>query len=227
MSESRDKAGKPLPKGRKARREAVRERLLARDLDGLAAWARRGERLVTTLFSLLLDADELVRWRAIEGFGRVASVLAEEDPERVREILRRILWAMNDESGGLLRHGPEAVAEILVRVPALIPEYAPLLPSFLTEEPFERGAHWAVARVASVATTSFRKRTGELEGSLKDPDPAIRFHAALALLRIAGEDAVDEIAELRADPSTFRVYDLRSGTFLTQTIGDGLAKEGA
>lgn len=42
-----------------------------------------------------------MRWRAIEGMGAVAHRMAGEDPEAVRNILRNLLWTINEESGGI------------------------------------------------------------------------------------------------------------------------------
>ena len=63
----------------------------------------------------LLDPDELIRWRTVEALGKVAVMLGERDLETVRELVRKLLWLMNDESGGLCRLSPELIGEILVQ----------------------------------------------------------------------------------------------------------------
>jgi hypothetical protein len=86
-----------------------------RALDGLPA-----RKLPAPLFSLLLDREELVRWRAVTAFGRAVARLAEgraqgEGLEAARNILRQCMWRMNEESGGLGWGIPEAMGETLAR----------------------------------------------------------------------------------------------------------------
>jgi hypothetical protein len=87
----------------------------------------------------MIDVMEGSELSAVEAAGQMAAVTAESGLEPVREVLRRVIWLMNDESGGVLWQGPEILGEILVQVPDLRPEFAPLLPPYLVEEPFERG----------------------------------------------------------------------------------------
>ena len=93
------------------------------------------------------EKDLLIRFRAIQALGLTTKTVYREDPARVMDLIRRLLWSMNDESGGLGWSAPEIIAEILVNCPMLIETNASLLPHYLTEEPFERGAHFAIARL--------------------------------------------------------------------------------
>ena len=58
----------------------------------------------------------------------------------VGEVVRRLLWSMNDESGSVGWSAPEAVAEIVVHVPRL-DEYAEVVASSIDLDPFQRGVH--------------------------------------------------------------------------------------
>ncbi len=189
----------------------VKKLLKRGDYAGLLRWAASVRNPQRILISLTFDSDELLRWRAIDAFGRIAAVQAGQDLERVRDTIRRLLWLMNDESGGLGWHAPEMIAEILVNVPALIPEFAGLLPSFLREEPFERGTHFAVYRVAQVDPGPFIEYVSELTASLGDPDPAIRAYSALALKAIPGSAAERATRDLQTDQATFTLFDFERG----------------
>lgn len=204
--------------GMRARKAVVKELLLQRDRYALLEWARSVPSPLRILISLTYDDDELLRWRAIETVGHVAALQAEHDLEKVRDFIRRLLWLMNDESGGLGWHSPELIGEILVNVPVLIPEYATLLLSFLREEPFERGTHFAVYRVASVDPKPFAESASELLDSLKDPDPAIRAYAVLALKAIRGGPNGYAASELQADKSRFMLYDFDTGQLHKRTM---------
>ncbi len=207
---------KPLHRSARAsRKEAARRLVVAYDLAALASWALDEPQAARALQSLLYDDDELVRWRTVEALGHVAAVLARRGLEPVREILRRSLWLMNDESGGLLWYGPQAMGAILAHVPALCGEFGTIVASFLEEAPFRVGTRWALWRLAAVAPELASQATAELAASCADPDPAVRGHAALAL-RFVGADA----AALASDPAPFVFFDHRTGALLTLTVGD-------
>jgi HEAT repeat protein len=197
----------------------ARNLLARRDRPALLSWAGSVRNPLRILISLTYDEDELIRWRAIEAAGRVAASLAERDLEGIRDTIRRLLWLMNDESGGLGWHSPELIGEILVNVPALIPEYAELLISFLREEPFERGAHLAVLRVAGVDAETFDGNVSEFAKSLDDPDPEIRRCAALTLIAMGSGTHQDAVGGLRDDREQVRFYDFKEGVLREAAIG--------
>ena len=133
--------------------------------------------MIRELQRKLYDPDELVAWRAVEEMGRAARELS---LEAVRELLRRTLWSMNDESGGLLWKGPEVIGAVLANVPALCGEFGPILAGFLEEEPFRAGTRWALWRISAVAPEVVQ--AAGLEAA-PDPDPVVAGLAALALGR--------------------------------------------
>jgi hypothetical protein len=206
----------PVQKSRKA---AVRELLAHRDIAALLKWAGTFRNPQRILISLTYDENELIRWRAIEASGRVAAKQAESDLGKVRDLMRRLLWSMNDESGMLGWHSPELIGEVLVNVPALMDEYAKLLPSYLREEPFERGAHIAIYRVSLISPERFRDCMPELGRSLNDPDPVIRGYSALVLGAIAGKSCYGAIEKLLDDPSPVTLYDFDIGQLRETTVG--------
>ena len=212
-----------------ARKKAVRELLSKRDLTGIRQWASTERSPLRTLMSLTFDGDELIRWRAVEAIGPVAADQASLEIDRVREFLRRLLWLMNDESGGISWLSPEMIGEVLRNVPVLIDEYAPLLPAFLHEEPFERGTHLAVWRVAGVRQGVFKGTTGQLARSLADADPVIRAYAAAAVMSIDPSQAEQIRLKLNQDDAGFVRYDFESGQMRQFTVDgliSGLAKTG-
>lgn len=201
------------------RRAETRNLLGARDWHELGERARADRSLLRALLSLTFDGDELIGWRAVEAVGRVAGVVAESDPERVRGFLRRLLWSMNDESGGVGWHAPETIGEILVNVAPLIAEYGVLLTGFYRQSPFERGAHLAVYRVASIARAPFVESVPELAQSLTDSDPVVRGYAALALGAIGGQDRLGAVKMLRDDPHPITLYDFETSVLRETSVG--------
>ncbi len=187
-------------------------------MDAVGAMAREDPHVVRALPAMLFDREPLVCWRAIEALGKVAAVIAEADLERVRVMIRAQLWQMNDESGNVGWYAAEAIGEILYNVPVLIDEFGQLLLSYLDEEPFERGAHWAVARVASIRPDIYRERLDELLPSLESDDAYIRAFALQALMRIDAEGSKKHTARLDRDKAIISYYDYEDGELREATV---------
>ena len=213
----------------KSEKIKVKELLIKRDLEEIRNWADNNRNPQRVLLSLAYDTEELVMWRAVEAVGRVAAMWAKNNLKKIRNLIRQQLWLMNDESGGLGWHSPEIIGEILVNVPGLINEYAPLFLSYLDEEPFERGSHLAVYRVASVDPKPFAGRVDELAKSLNRSDKYICAYTLLALgeidlsrLKKAGE-------RFGTDTEKIRIYNFETGlmetTDLSKVVGKLLDKE--
>ncbi|MBW2196206.1 MAG: HEAT repeat domain-containing protein, partial [Deltaproteobacteria bacterium] len=69
--------------------------------------------VINPLFSSLLSSKEQTKWRAVTAMGAVVANLAEQDMESARVIMRRLMWSLNDESGGIGWGAPEAMGEII------------------------------------------------------------------------------------------------------------------
>jgi hypothetical protein len=188
----------------------LKEILRRRDWYSFTHWISK-QHYHRVLSSLLYDPETLIRWRAIEAFGKAMAFEAERNLDIVRQRIRRQLWMMNDESGAVSWHGPEVIAEILFNVPSLADEYGPILTSFLREEPFEKGTHWALHRLAAVRPDIVSQASGQLIESLNDPDPAIRGLALLTLLKLKTNIDVNILSRLSGDRASFELYNTDSG----------------
>ncbi|WP_457577295.1 DVU0298 family protein [Desulfomarina sp.] len=120
--------------------------------------------LIHYLFLALCHPDEQVRWNSVNCFGRVVPRLAEENPEEARVVMRRFLWSLNDESGGIGWGCPEAMAEIMCYSSILRNEYLHMLISYMKQDGEEihqdgnylelpmlqRGLLWGIARLCQL-----------------------------------------------------------------------------
>jgi HEAT repeat protein len=169
--------------------------------------------VINPLFSFLVHSDERLRWRAITAMGAVVENLALNDMEGARVIMRRLMWSLNDESGGIGWGAPEALAEIMARHEGLAREYSRILISymddegnFLEYEALQRGVLWGLVRLARVRPQIIAEAGVHLQKYLESSDATVRGLAACAsgLLRI--QDARPMLQLLVNDDSLLRLY---------------------
>ena len=195
------------------KKTAAKRLLLDNDWDGLLNWwteERSSQRIV---MSLMFDSDPLIRWRTIQALGLICEKQYKDDPEWVRGIIRQLLWGMNDESGNIIWNAPEALSEILLRIPELIVEYAPIVASNIELEPFPVGVHLFIARISSIDRVVFSDFAEYLSGSLNNDDPRIALFAGLALLNIDDRLYRQEVSGLSSDERKVNIYN-----FVTNSI---------
>ncbi|EKD36072.1 MAG: hypothetical protein ACD_75C01649G0002 [uncultured bacterium] len=94
--------------------------------------------LLNPLFIALCNREEKVRCHAVCCFGRIVPAMAMRDMESARIVMRRFLWSLNDESGGIGWGAPEAMAEIMCHSERLRSEYLHMLISYMREDGDER-----------------------------------------------------------------------------------------
>jgi hypothetical protein len=109
------------------------------------------------LTSRLCSADVALKWKAVRAMAVVTGDREGVGEDRLRELLRRFVWLLSDESGNVPFGVPEAFGEILVARPELQQEFLPLLCS-LAYDPertqtgaIEQGVYWALGRVGQAA----------------------------------------------------------------------------
>lgn len=208
---------------RKQTKRLVKELAASNQVPRIVELAAEEKRVVGVLCSLLFEQDARLRWRVIEALGAVAAAVAVTDSKSVRDLLRRLEWLMNDESGGAGWHSPEAIAAIVLSVPVLIDDFGLLLGSYLNDARLGRGAHWAVAAIAKVRPDLFADKVDELTASLKSADPYVRGYSVVGLAALTGETVADKIRPLIDDAGTLDLYSRATGELHPTTVGD-LAK---
>jgi len=87
-------------------------------------------KVISPLISFLCSIDEKIEHRAAVAIGTVTAKLAGHDIESARVIMRRLIWSLNDESGGIGWGAPEAMAEIMAGDKRLADEYSKILISY-------------------------------------------------------------------------------------------------
>jgi len=172
-------------------------------------------RVLHPLFSALCSEDEEIKWHAVFVMGMLVATLAEKDMEGARNILRRMMWSLNEESGSSGWGMPEAMGEILVRHENLAQEFAPILISYIRQdgnflefELLQRGVLWGIGRLAEVQPQLMQSLRAEqyLLPYLDSRDSSVRGLAAWVLGSIGGEESIPPLASLLQDEAEVKLY---------------------
>jgi hypothetical protein len=219
--------------GRHLRRR-IRESLASgKDLETilaeLAALAPR--QAVNPLFSCFYDRSARVKWRSVYIMGKTVARLAETNMESARVVMRRLMWNLNDESGGIGWGSPEAMAEIMANHRRLADEYASMLVSYvrpeanyLEHEGLQRGAIWGIGRLAQVRPELAAGAVEALRDALFSADPYHRGYAAWGLGILKDREAMPGLDRLSGDAAEIEIF--RETRLITTTVGR-LAQEAA
>ena len=169
--------------------------------------------VINPLFGALYSCDRRTRWHAVTAMGAVVAALADQDMESARVIMRRLMWNLNDESGGIGWGSPEALGEIMARHAGLAREYATILISylnpqgnFLEHEGLQEGAVWAVGRMARVDGPCVRDAAPFLENLFSSSSVQLRGLAVWAAGPVATPSMRSGLARLCEDPAHFTLF---------------------
>jgi hypothetical protein len=177
----------------------LRAFLEQKKFDEIAGVAARRKRTLGALVGLTYDADPLIAWRAAEAQGWAGARLASTNEDFVRSHLRRLHWLLSEESGGICRHAPQSMAEIVVRGEGKFADYAPITASLLTDmaeedlaSGFRAAVLWAIARLAPVAPGDVEPVLDRVAAAMGDTDPVVRTLAVRCLLESNRKDLIED-----------------------------------
>jgi hypothetical protein len=193
--------------------------------------AAQRKRVLGSLVALTYDADPQIGWRAVEALAAAASRVAADDPDHVREHLRRLLWLMSEESGGVCWHAPEAMAEIVRREPEAFAEYIPIVVSLiesLAQEDlghFKAGTLRAIGRLEAVGGDHIQDVIPAVTSALLDSDPQVRGMAVWCLNETGRAELVADRPELLSDEGPVDLYEdgRLVRTSVSQLVGRALS----
>ena len=194
-------------------KKALRELLDLGRFEQIAQTAVLKKRALGSLVSLTFDPDPQIAWRAVEAMGLAADRIARRDPEYVRDHLRRLLWLLNEESGGLCWRAPEAMAEIVRHRPELFADYIPIVVSLILNmapedlDHFRTGALWAIGRLAPVAGDHLQTVLPEVTSALDHSDPQVRGIAVWCLGQAGQADLLVGRPDLLCDRCPVDLYE--------------------
>lgn len=162
----------------------------AEHLDQIAAG---GQANVGALFSFLLHEPQMAH-RAARALGLTVAKLYENNPEAARNIIRRYMWHMNEDSGNIGWGIPYAFAETLAGCPQLAGSYGHILLSYIydlgfadnycDQDALRRECYWGIGRLAQTQPQIVEKARHWLVKGLQDKDSICRGMAAWALAQL-------------------------------------------
>jgi hypothetical protein len=144
-------------------KERVMELLRQGDTEGLEEMVGENPAAIRFLQGRLWDSDPEIRCRAAVALGAAAA----SHPDLGRELLRRALWALNDESAMNGKYVLPAIGEIGRHAPELAEPFVGPMTSYLWDEGLRPGILRALCRIADVAPgliEEIRDRLLALEG---------------------------------------------------------------
>ncbi len=186
-------------------------------------------RIINCLFTFIQSTDEKVKWRAVTTMGEAVAAMAEKDFESARVILRRLMWNLNDESGGIGWGSPEAMGEILAGNERLAEEFSSILLSYarkdgnhLEHPVLQRGLLWGIGSLSLRFPHLVKARADDLIPYLHSPDAESRALSAWLLGILGTRKGIPVIAGLTIDRTELRLY--REGKWRFCRVADVAAE---
>lgn len=170
--------------------------------------------VVNPLFSFLYSLDESIKWRAVSAMGAVIAGAAQENMESARVVMRRFIWNLNDESGGIGWGSPEAMGEAMAIDQALADQYASILVSYinpdgnyLEHEDLQPGVLWGIGRLAYARPGHARDAVPFLQPYLESDRSALRGMAAWVAGALPSDVTLAFLNSIKNDTAVFKLYE--------------------
>jgi len=180
---------------------------------------------INAVFPYLYSTDPQLKWGAVQALGVLVARLADDDLEAARNVVRRLIWNLNDESGGIGWGSAEAMGEILANHAVLRGEYLQILLSYTREDGnllehdgLLSGALWGLGQVARASAELLSGAAGYLALHLQSSSPMVRA-VTVRLLGLLGDNGVrGQVQQLENDVEEVMLFE--EGGLRTVRIGE-------
>ncbi len=184
------------------------------------------KQLIGHLFSHFYHKDELIKFRSVTAMGALGARVGERNMEQARILLRRIMWNLNDESGGIGWGSPEAMGEILCQNPKLAKEFKSILFSylepggnFIEHEMLQRGVLWGIGTYLKANPKDLSRETQELLSQhMLSQDAVKRVYALRALINANYFDNHSIPENIMADNQEVNIF--KNWHFFIRSVSD-------
>ncbi len=156
-------------------------------------FSKNPKRVISPIIFFLCSLNPVEKWRAVSLLGMVTCHMAQNNLEDARIVIRRLMWQLNDESGGMGWGCAESIGEILRCNKALAKEFSHVLISYidpdgnlLDNDHLVEGALWGIARLSQVNPESCQRAEKLCYSYLEHERPLIRLYSALVVKFLKG-----------------------------------------
>jgi len=150
----------------------------------------------------------------VSAMGAVIAGAAQENMESARVVMRRFIWNLNDESGGIGWGSPEAMGEAMAIDQALADQYASILVSYinpdgnyLEHEDLQPGVLWGIGRLAYARPGHARDAVPFLQPYLESDRSALRGMAAWVAGALPSDVTLAFLNSIKNDTAVFKLYE--------------------
>ncbi len=165
------------------------------------------------------DDRLITRWQAIEALNRLAKTFAWRNDEEFRNLLRRCLWAMNDESGNVPWAAPEVMAAVIKDCPKQYSEFIPMMiTNGFDNDICRKGTLWAIGFLGAAYKEQLAPFLPQVMTLLNDNNGDIRGYSCWALGQIDYQPAMDQIEKLKNDSAVCLLY--QASELHSLTVGE-------
>lgn len=170
------------------------------DFETIEKASLQNQNIFGWLISLSYDKEKEISWKAIDAMGQVAKAYVKaQNIEPLRNTIRKLLWSMTDESGGIGWRSAELIGEIIMAEPTLFEDIIPILWSQREEESFLESVLRAMIKLSNkIKLPDFIKlEEDELKNLLKHERDDIKALTSVLIEKTKSKVPVpDEIKDI-------------------------------
>ena len=148
------------------------------------------------------------RWYALSALEALASEFAVQYDEIYRNVIRRAVWAMADESGNVPWAAPEMMAVVIKSAPAQYKEFVKIMVHNGLDSPMcHYGVLWAIGYLGPDYYDEVAPFLPKLEKFLDNKNDELRGLAVWALKALQYKPAFDKINAMAEDEAVAWIYE--------------------
>ena len=208
-------------------KKQVTEYIQNRDYAGIMELGREKNTQVLRYIQMNIWGDyrQLQRWYALEALEKMAASYGADNDEAYRNVLRRALWAMNDESGNVPWAAPEMMAAVIKGRTEQFHEFIKyMLTNGLDNPMCHIGVLWSVGYLGKENLEYIEPFLKRLTVLLKAKDSEIRGYAAWGLAQLQLPELEEELQALADDEGIVHLY--LDGEIRQTTVGEVVRERG-
>lgn len=164
------------------------------------------------------DYRKELRWYALSALEALAKEYASQYDEVYRNVIRRAVWAMADESGNVPWAAPEMMAVVIKACPKQYKEFVKIMVHNGLDSPMcHHGVLWAVGYLGEAYLSEIEPFLPKLVNFLDAKDDELRGLAVWALKSLHYMPVFDKIDTMVHDSAIAWIYE--NGMLQQKTIG--------